>query len=145
MTEKLKILSPLHKASRQIGLHLKTPCAGLGLRPADAHMLSYIAVYGPCPINEVVRIFGHKKSTLTGILDRLEKEALIERSPNPNDRRSTVIASTKAGRLRAQKVRGFVDKLEAECLAQLSKRDLAGFDRVMEVIASTTGQQLRQE
>ncbi len=37
-------------------------------------------------------------ATMTGVLDRLEKMALVERRPHPSDRRAIVVCLTDAGR-----------------------------------------------
>ena len=44
--------------------------------------------------------FGHKRSTLTSILDRLEERRLIARTSDERDRRTFVVSLTKSGRPR---------------------------------------------
>src|SRR5258705_11720812 len=91
----LTYLSPLHRASRQIGLWFEerlTDFAG-----TEGHMLSYLLPYGPCPVSELVRVFGLKYSTMTSILDRLESQELIERPANPGAGRSPLVGLTRKG------------------------------------------------
>lgn len=38
------------------------------------------------------------KGTLTGIIDRMEEKGLLERCPCPDDRRSTLVRLTRAGK-----------------------------------------------
>src|SRR5436309_159881 len=68
-TMTLRYLSPIHKATRQIGLFLEPRCAALGVSPAEGHLLSYLRSYAPCPIGEVVRVFGIRPSTMTSMLE----------------------------------------------------------------------------
>ena len=77
--EPLRLLSPIHKATRQIHLHLEPEFRRLGVSTVEGHLLSYLLGYGPCPITELNRVFGFKRSTATSILDRLETRGLVMR------------------------------------------------------------------
>jgi DNA-binding MarR family transcriptional regulator len=132
----LTYLSPLHRATRQIGLWFEerlTDFAG-----AEGHMLSYLLPYGPCPVSELVRVFGLKYSTMTSILDRLEAQELIERTANPEDGRSLLVGLTKKGQKASARVNALVTELESAIGSRVTKADLAGFQRVMEAIEKAT-------
>jgi DNA-binding MarR family transcriptional regulator len=129
-------LSPLHRARRQIGLWFEerlTDFAG-----AEGHMLSYLLPYGPCPVSELVRVFGLKHSTMTSILDRLEAQELIERTANPEDGRSLLVGLTKKGQKASARVNALVTELENAIGSRVTKADLAGFQKVMEAIEKAT-------
>jgi DNA-binding MarR family transcriptional regulator len=136
--EPLVFLSPIHKATRQIGIHLSGRMADLGLAGSEGHLLSYLGSYAPVPISELARVFGLKKSTLTSMLDRLEERGLLRRELHPEDRRSFLVHLTRQGRGLAGKVRRCVDDLETEVRAGIRSEDLNGFRRVMESIAEVT-------
>jgi DNA-binding MarR family transcriptional regulator len=72
------------------------------------------------------REFGHKRSTLTNVVDRLEQRKLVRREHNPNDRRSFVLRLTASGRRTALRVTAALDKLERDLAASVAERDLAG-------------------
>ena len=74
----LKVVSPLHKAMRQMSVHLGEAVRDQGIEGADGHLLAYVAAYGPCRIAELRRVFGHKPSTLTSLLDRFPEVALAD-------------------------------------------------------------------
>jgi DNA-binding MarR family transcriptional regulator len=132
----LWLLSPLHKAARQITVYLE---AGMTeLSSAEGHLLSYVAPYGPCPITELVRVFGLSASTLTGMLDRLERAGLLARTVNARDRRSYLIAATPAGQLKAAEIREKLERLEADVAARLTEQDMAGFAAVMAAVGEVT-------
>lgn len=57
---------------------------------------------------------------MTNRLDRLEADGLIERTPDPNDRRGTRIAITRAGRSRIRAATGERERLDAELVPGLS-------------------------
>ncbi|HKR66671.1 MAG TPA: MarR family transcriptional regulator [Thermoanaerobaculia bacterium] len=132
----LTYLSPLHRATRQIGLWFEerlTDFAGV-----EGHLLSYLAPYGPCPVSELNRVFGLKPSTMTSILDRLEAQGLLERTPNPEDGRSFLIGLTKKGEKASARVNALVTELEKAIGSRVTKADLAGFQNVMNAIEKAT-------
>ena len=117
--------------------------AALGLTPDEGHLLSYLLPYGPCPVTELVRVFGIKPSTLTSQLDRVERRGLITRAVNPNDRRSLLVALAPDGRDLARRVNRPVADLEEAIAGEVSARDLVGFRRVMEAIDRVTDVEVR--
>ena len=65
-----------------------------------------------------------RPSTLTGVLDRLERRELLVRVPNPADRRSIVVRLTPAGRAHATRVAEAFAELEARLPATEIRRVL---------------------
>ncbi len=134
----LRYLSPVHKAGRQIGLWFDKQMAGSGLLPQEGHILTYLRKYAPCPVGEVITVFGLRGSTATSVLDRLEERALIARRENPGDRRSYLVHLTPEGKRLAKYVQKFVDQLEGAIGRQVSAEDERGFRAVMSAIAAAT-------
>ena len=58
--------------------------------------------YGPLPPSKIASHIMVKSSTITGVVDRLEKKGLAERIRNSPDRRVITIQLTKAGKKLAQ-------------------------------------------
>lgn len=139
----LTILSPLHKVSRQIEIHLARQVKSLGVSPVEGHVLAYLYSYAPCPIAELHRVLGTRRSTLTSLLDRLQERGLIARETHPGDRRSWMISLQDDGRTLAMKIRRILEKLEDAILKEADRRDLEGFGRLMESIAEVTSVGLR--
>src|SRR5688572_13105293 len=59
----------------------------------------------PLPMRRVAERLGAEPSNLTGIVDRLQNRGLVERQPEPNDRRIKLLATTDAGKAAAQDLR----------------------------------------
>jgi MarR family transcriptional regulator for hemolysin len=57
---------------------------------------------------------------MTRHLDRLEAEGLIERRPDPDDRRSTLVFSTASGKRMARGMIAVIEQAQADLLAGLS-------------------------
>ena len=126
-----EIVAPLERAVHALGLRLSSP----GLTQAEAHVLARLAD-GPASLGELHRSFGHKRSTLTAVVDRLETKGLVTRGANPDDRRSVVVSPTAAGRPVAKRARRAVREVERAVAAACSQRDLIGFARVVAALTS---------
>ena len=141
----LQYLSPIHKARRQISLFLEPRCAALGVSPAEGHLLSYLASYAPCSIAEILRVFGRRPSTMTSMLERLERRSLLSREPDPEDRRSVQVRLTREGKVVAERINRLVRELEERIGTRVRPTQLAGFRSVMGAVAAATGIQVRKE
>ncbi len=67
----------------------------LGVNVTDMECLALIFFKGLSTPSELARYTGLTSGATTAMLDRLEKARLIERRPNPNDRRGTWIVLTR--------------------------------------------------
>ena len=141
----LRILSQIHQDPRQIGLHLAEKTADLGVSNDEGHLLSYLESYSPAPIYELQRVLGHRPSTLTGLIDRLQGRGLVRREPNPEDGRSFLITLTDSGRELAGRVSGMVRQFEAHVLTGVDERALAGFREVMDAIGGVARVEIRPD
>jgi DNA-binding MarR family transcriptional regulator len=139
----LDFLSPLHKASRQITVYLEAQTRELGVSPLEGHVLTYLRMYAPAPIGELVRVFGIKQSTLTSLLDRLEKAGLLRRELNPGDRRSFLIHITDRGRALTTRLNRMLQKLEDEIRDRVRRPEVEGFQAVMSAVEDVTRVRLR--
>lgn len=121
-----EIVAPVERAAHAIGVRLSQ----LKLTQAEAHVLARLA-RSPASVSDLHRAFGHKRSTLTAVLDRLEAREYVSRRQNRADRRSIVVELTAAGRPAARKVLRAVRALEREVARGVTPADLAGFERVV--------------
>ena len=138
-----KFLSPIHKANRQVSLYFEEQMVDMELSPVEGHTVSYLKSYAPCPISELVRVFGLKQSTMTSMLDRLEQRRLIVRTLNPDDRRSFLVKITRQGQAMAKKIQKTAEHLEVRLGERVSERDIRGFHSVMAAIDQLTQMDVR--
>jgi DNA-binding MarR family transcriptional regulator len=123
-----EIVAPLERAVHAVGLRL-------GANQAEAHVLARLA-RGPATLADLHGSFGHKRSTLTAVVDRLEAKGLVRRRPNPSDRRSVVVALTVAGRPVARQAQQTIRALELEVAKACSAADFEGFARVVACVTT---------
>src|SRR5215469_18414750 len=130
----LALVLDIHRATHQIGLYIQRRAAGLG--QAEAHILCHLHEAGDSPLADVHRAFAHKRSTLTGVLDRMEEAGLIRREPGSEDRRSYIIRLTPAGKKKASRVHKLLESLEAEALPAAGRGGLASFHTMIAALES---------
>src|ERR671911_1503420 len=71
--------------------------AGTGLSPSLTAALATVERCGPLTPSELADLERVARPTVTRVLTRLEEAGLISRTPDPADRRSTLVAVTPAG------------------------------------------------
>jgi DNA-binding MarR family transcriptional regulator len=72
--------------------------AYLGLDVTQAQAVSYLYNRGPMGHGELAALLGYNTSSITALVDRLERDQIARRLPHPADRRRTVVELTEHGR-----------------------------------------------
>jgi DNA-binding MarR family transcriptional regulator len=70
---------------------------GEGLSTAQLDVLRRLRHHGPTPMRRLAEQMKCEASNLTGLVDRLETRGLVERRPDPGDRRVRLLALTAEG------------------------------------------------
>ncbi|HEY7984604.1 MAG TPA: MarR family transcriptional regulator, partial [Ktedonobacterales bacterium] len=125
------IVPALERATHAVALWIERAFAEPRLSQAEAHVLAYLAVHAPCSINDLHHSFGHKRSTLTSLLDRLERRGWLRRAAHPTSRRLVLVELTDGGRVVAERVAVAMSGLEARLAARVGQGDAAAFLRVI--------------
>ncbi len=123
-------------AVRDYGIHLtlfrNAVSERMGLNVTDMECLRLLFLKGVATPSELARHTGLTSGATTAMLDRLEKAGLIERRPNPDDRRGTLIAPAKSG---AEKVASSFEsarKAQDELISSYSEKELEIISDVFE-------------
>ncbi|MCX5233756.1 MarR family winged helix-turn-helix transcriptional regulator [Streptomyces prunicolor] len=91
------------------------------LTGAQARLLSLLSLE-PLPMRKLALKLKCEPSNVTGIVDRLETRGLVERRPDPADRRVKLAAATEEGRRVARSLRESL-RFAREPLAGLSDEE----------------------
>jgi DNA-binding MarR family transcriptional regulator len=135
----LPILVPaLERTTHAIAQWIDRAFGDVGLTQGEAHILATLAQHAPCTINDLHHRFGHKRSTLTSLLDRLERKGWIVRLPHPVSRRMVQVALTESGRQIGAQVTAALLALEQRVLARLAGEEAAAFLRALHVLQEET-------
>ncbi|MEU7133686.1 MarR family transcriptional regulator [Streptomyces sp. NPDC046261] len=81
--------------ARRIGDHVRERAATLGLTAPQATALRELT--GPMTMRELADRMSCEPSNATFVIDKLEKQGLIERRPHPTDRRAKQLVLTPEG------------------------------------------------
>jgi DNA-binding MarR family transcriptional regulator len=97
--------------------------AAAGARGYHYRLLAALEEFGPASQAELGRSTSIDRSDVVGALNELAEEGLIERAPDPDDRRRNVITITPAGRARLGKLDKVLAEIQEELLAPLLAAD----------------------
>ncbi|GAA0289688.1 hypothetical protein GCM10010302_30090 [Streptomyces polychromogenes] len=92
----------------------------LGLHPGQEFVMMHLWDNGPVRQSELIKSVGLDPSTVTKMLQRLEQAGHVRRSPDPADRRASLVEATETSCGLFQQVR--------EAWAELERQTLAGLD-----------------
>jgi DNA-binding MarR family transcriptional regulator len=124
----------LQRAAHAVGLYIAS-LPDLDLNQAEAHVLAHLHA-GPARISDLHAAFGHRRSTLTSLLDRLEARGFVARSVDESDRRSVRVSLTPAGRKVAAAAHRALLQAEAKALTGFSKAEVDAFGRIADAFAA---------
>lgn len=102
-----------------------------GLTPAQYLVVANLPEKGGTPLGEVANILRCSPSTITGIVDTMEKKDLVARAPNPEDRRSHLLVLTAKGRALRRSTPGLED-FYGGCAMGMSRGE---FERLRDLLA----------
>ncbi|MFH8679647.1 MarR family winged helix-turn-helix transcriptional regulator [Streptomyces lydicus] len=101
------------------------------LTPLQAKAL--LATEDPVPMRRIADRLHAEPSNVTAIIDRLEAGGLVERSPDPGDRRVKRVAATTAGRTVAADLRARMP-FAADPLAPLTAQQRENLRELLQLI-----------
>ncbi len=87
----------LQVAFERVHAHFAAAVAELDLAPVQAKALHELNVEPPISMRELAERLKSDPSNVTGLIDRLEARGLVERRPDPSDRRIKGLALTSGG------------------------------------------------
>lgn len=120
----------VHRVLESLGAELEE----LGLSHGEVNTLAQLEPGSARTVAALQAATGQRASTLTGVLDRLERRGLIERRLNPRDRRSFTVQLTEAGGQAAQRVRQAFCDFDRRVLGAVSQRSAKGFFEVLDAL-----------
>jgi DNA-binding MarR family transcriptional regulator len=105
-----------------------------GLTPTSTAALATIERHGPLTPSELAELERVRRPTITRTLGCLDREGLIERTPDPADGRSALVRVNAAGRQRLRRLRGRKNAYLARRMRNLPADDLRTLERAAEIL-----------
>lgn len=111
------------------------------LRDHNLSMWAYVVLLalGEKPVrgqSALAADIGADKTRIIGVLDDLQERGLIERTPDPADRRARLLALTAEGRRLRDSAQADIQRREDRLLARLPRADRAAFLRALRTLSA---------
>lgn len=124
----------LGRVMRRVYDYYEKRLSPFGLTPPQYFVFNALWMGDGITISELGDRVSLDSSTLTGIIDRMEKSGYVERRPNPDDRRSALVFLTEKARKLGPHILEFADELDSTLKQHLSKKDIATFEKVLRAL-----------
>ena len=108
--------------------------ASAGLSPTQTAALATIERHGPLTPSELAVHERIQRPTVARLLGRLEADGLVDRAPDPGDRRSSLISITAEGRRLLKVVRTRKDAYLSQRMRDLDAGELETLDRAAAIL-----------
>jgi len=131
-------LLALQRATHATLQTLATELVDLDLTPSETNALANLADGRPRTVSELGAAIGSKPTTLTGVLDRLERRGHITRGTLAGDRRSVLIELTESGQATADAISRTIGEVEERALAGLDREKIAAFYEVLRALTEVS-------
>ncbi|OLP58499.1 MarR family transcriptional regulator [Xaviernesmea oryzae] len=102
-----------------------------GVSLARSKFLFYLCKLGPCRSTDIADALKFAPRTVTEAIDGLERDRLVVRQPDPDDRRAKIVSITEMGRQALEAAEGPRKQMIGELFATLDDREL---DQLHEIV-----------
>jgi DNA-binding MarR family transcriptional regulator len=127
-------LLALQRATHATVQVLAAELVDLDLTASEINALANLADGRGRTVSELGAAVGARPTTLTSVLDRLERRGHITRGTRPGDRRAVLIELTPSGRLTATTIRQAIADLERRALGDLPADAIAALRTALQAL-----------
>ena len=99
---------------------------------SQMHVLMWLGTDGPQTMGHLARLVGITEKTMTGVVDRLERDGFLQRTRDQADRRVVRVALTKKGASQHTRFEDFMRARLAEFLGFLDHADRDSLFRILQ-------------
>lgn len=131
-------LLALQRATHATLQVLASELVDLDLTPSEINALANLADGRGRTVSELGAAVGTRPTTLTSVLDRLERRGHITRGTRPGDRRAVLIELTDSGRVASATIRETIAALEHRALDGLQPEALAGLRAALQALTEVS-------
>lgn len=109
---------------------------GVGVTMSQAKVLYLVQAEPGLRMSELSARLGTSLSTVSGVVDRLVDQGLVNRTDDPADRRQVVLRITDAGATQLELFRELTAGQFRALLAQVDEADLVVVERALHILAA---------
>ena len=115
---------------QQVAVRLFAERVGEDLTPVQFAALAAAARHPGLDQAALGNLIGYDRTTIGGVVDRLESKGWVERSAAAGDRRLKLVGLTAAGRAVLQRATAQVEQVQAHLVEPLSDAERRQFERL---------------
>lgn len=117
-----------HTLKRQLHQHIES--LDLGIAPMHVHVMKIIERKAPCTAQDIAQFLERDKAQVTRLLNTLIDLELIEKNPNPTDKRSQLLGFAEKGRDIMRQIDPVDEAIIEKMTRGLNAQDLESFYRI---------------
>ena len=131
------VVHRMERLSKQMG-------ASVGVTGPQRLVLRMIALFPGLSAGDLAAVLHLHPSTLTGVLRRLEAQALVARTADPEDRRRTVLRLTRRGARASASTKGTVEGAVAAAFARTGQNHRDATRRFLDQLATCLDREIER-
>ncbi|HZO88549.1 MAG TPA: MarR family transcriptional regulator [Chthonomonadaceae bacterium] len=131
-----RLFKAVEQAFRQQALQQMRAEGIADVFPGATPLILHLGEEDGLTLSELGKRCGLESSTITPLVDELERHQIAVRARDPADRRVVRLYLTEYGRSLAPRLRGLLLRLQEVALAGISEEELAALRRTLERIAA---------
>ena len=133
--EPVQLLLELQRATHATLQELTAKLVDLDLSASEINALGNLADGRARTVSELGAAIGIRPTTLTGVLDRLERRGCLTRGVRAGDRRAVLIELTPEGHETAAEIVAAIAEIERRALADLPTEAVTALRRALKALA----------
>lgn len=132
----------LMKTHTNVNRWILAKAAALGLSPGQPKILECLMIYGTCNQKSLASYCEIEQTTAGGILLRMERDGLVQRTQRDGNRRDLFVSLTPRGQEMADRMQAIFQDADARAVSGLSSEETDRLLALLErVCASVSGQE----
>lgn len=117
---------------RKVQRYYESSLSQYGITPVQFYVMSSLWENDGVKFKELAKSLNMDGSTLTGILDRMERLDLVERRDDPEDRRSLLVFLKDKGKENCSELVNLAENLDDEIKGNFSEEEFTTFEKVLD-------------
>jgi DNA-binding MarR family transcriptional regulator len=105
--------------------------AGVTITPAQSGILFLLKRKNGQTMSELSQVLSLDNSTLTGLVDRLERLDFVKRNAGTADRRASHVFITDKGRDEIDRARGVIHRVNEQIKADFTENEVGAFKKIL--------------
>ena len=127
----------LSRAMRKVQRYYEVNLVPLEITAAQFYVISSLWETDGIKFKELAQKLSMDGATLTGILDRLERQGFVSREDDPEDRRSVLVFLAEKSIVQRDEFQRLAETLDNEIRDQFNSQDFATFSRMLDRIGES--------